>query len=84
MAVTRALERLIFIKIDERDYYSAYHTINRSNILCIDEKYLQGYKIFLEGVITVLKKKFEPGIKILEEVLVAIENKNKKEFVTVA
>lgn len=76
--MTGALQRLIHIKIEERDYYSAYHTVSRMKILCLHGQFVRVYACFLEGVITVMKKKYELGISILEDILQAIENADKK------
>lgn len=67
--VTKAMERLILIKIQQRDYYSAYHTVNRYRILNIETGLIRPYILFLEGVILIMKKKFIDGIRLFDIII---------------
>lgn len=64
--MTKSLERLILIKIQQRDYYAAYHTVNRYKILIVEDKFIYPYILFLEGVILIMKKKYEEGSKVFD------------------
>ena len=50
------------IKIEERDFYSAYHTLERSEFLDIDKKQLEKFKLYTEGVIFLMKRKFNEAL----------------------
>lgn len=64
-SVSKSMERIIIIKINERDLYEAYHTVKRDFLLNVDEGIIRPYSQFLEGVIMLMKKKFSEGVKIL-------------------
>jgi len=42
----------------KRDFYAAFYTLNRGKFVKIEEKYLKKLKIFTEGVVLLMKKKF--------------------------
>ena len=52
-----------------RDFYSALHTLNRGKYFKVDKKYLEKLKTFTEGVIHLMKRKFQEGVTNLTEVL---------------
>ena len=60
------MERILILKINERDYYEAYHTVKRDTLLRVHEPFIQPYSTFLEGVIMIMKKKFADGVSLLE------------------
>ena len=46
-----------------RDFYSAFHTLSRSEYLIdIDKKMLEKFKLFTEGVIFLMKRKFKEAM----------------------
>ncbi len=61
-AVSKSLYEIAKVKIEERDFYSAYHTLERSDFLDIDVKLLQKFKLFTEGVIFLMKRKHKEAI----------------------
>ncbi len=66
-AVTRALYEITKITIENRDYYQALYTLERAQFLDIDEKVIKKFKIFIDGVTSMMKKNYSEGIKILTE-----------------
>jgi tetratricopeptide (TPR) repeat protein len=66
-AVTRAIYEITKIKIENRDYYEALYTLERAQYLDIDEKVIKKFKIFTNGVTSMMKKNYEEGVKILTE-----------------
>ena len=64
-SINMAIYELIKIKISQRDYYAAYHTATRMEFFGVKDVYLLNYKFFLEGVILIMKKKFEDALEIL-------------------
>eukprot|EP01017_Pseudomicrothorax_dubius_P034550 TRINITY_DN4753_c0_g4_i2.p1 TRINITY_DN4753_c0_g4~~TRINITY_DN4753_c0_g4_i2.p1 ORF type:complete len:1181 (-),score=268.49 TRINITY_DN4753_c0_g4_i2:134-3676(-) len=60
-AVTKAIYEMVKMKINSRDFYSAYWILNRTECLNVDMNALHKYKLFIEGVIFLMKKKFKEG-----------------------
>ncbi len=54
-------------KINTKDFYSAYHHINRSkhysNLISENDPALLKFKYFIEGVIFLMKRKVDDGMK---------------------
>jgi len=48
-----------------RDFYQAYHTLQRADYLDVDQKALEKFKLFTDGVTFLMKRKHEDGIKNL-------------------
>ena len=46
--MTKSLYEIAKIKIDQRDFYAAYHTLNRSEFLDIEKNYLEKFRLFTE------------------------------------
>ena len=69
------MERILILKINERDYYEAYHTVKRDTLLKVRESVIKPYSTFLEGVIMIMKKKFTEGVKLLEDLQTKIAKK---------
>ena len=54
--------------MEERDFYAAYHSISRSEHLNVDPSLLSRFKHFCEAAVLLMKRKFEEGLKILEDI----------------
>ena len=67
--MTRAIYEITKIKIENRDYYEALFTLERAEYLDIDEKVVKKFRIFINGVTSMMKKNYQEGIKILTELL---------------
>lgn len=52
----------------KNDFYSAYYTLNRGKFVKVEEKYLAKLKRFIEGIVHLMKKKFEKGVVCLSDV----------------
>ncbi|EAS02746.2 tetratricopeptide repeat protein (macronuclear) [Tetrahymena thermophila SB210] len=61
-AVTKSLYEIAKIKIEQRDFYEAFHTLNRSDYLDTDKKMLEKFRLFTEGVIFLMKRKYKDAI----------------------
>jgi len=68
-AVTRSIYEIAKIKIELRDYYEAFYTLSRAQYLDIDQKSLQKFKTFTDGVTSLMKKNFDKGIEVLNELV---------------
>ncbi|EGR32790.1 hypothetical protein IMG5_070720, partial [Ichthyophthirius multifiliis] len=71
-AIVKSLQEIAKIKIQFRDYYQAYYTLQRANYLDIDNKKLKILTIFTDGVTFLMKRKYKEGIHCLTELI----NKN--------
>jgi len=49
-AVVKALYEIARIKIEGRNFYEAYHTIHRAEMMNLDQTYFKKLKLFTEGV----------------------------------
>ncbi|CAD8188211.1 unnamed protein product [Paramecium pentaurelia] len=67
--VTKALYEIVKIKIDQNDYYSAQHELDRVIYLDVDNKQLQKFELFVGGVIYLMKRNFEDGVQLLTEMI---------------
>lgn len=47
-AVTKSLYEIAKIKIEGRDFYAAYHTLNRADFLDTEKSYLEKFRLFTE------------------------------------
>jgi hypothetical protein len=56
-------------KIDIKDFYSAYHHIGRAKYLNVNENdpNLLKFKYFIEGIIFLMKRKVDEGMKNFEK-----------------
>jgi hypothetical protein len=66
-AVTKALYEIAKIKIELRDYYSAFYTLCRADYLDVDKKALEKFRIFTDGVTFLMKRKYREGIEHLSQ-----------------
>ena len=64
-AVTKAIYDIAKIKIEMRDFYQAYHTLQRVDYLDVDQKVFEKFRLFIDGVTYLMKRKHEDGIKNL-------------------
>jgi hypothetical protein len=60
---------MIKIKIEDKDFYEAYHILNRASSIEIKKEVMEEWKMFLEGTLSMMKKKYKEGIAILETLL---------------
>ena len=65
-ATLRSLCDLALIRIQERDIYLAYYTLDRVNEIPEDLSMLFHLKIFLNGAVNMVKKKFKDGLEDLQ------------------
>lgn len=63
----KALHDIAIMKVAERDIYLAYYTLDRLETVPKTVGYLYKAKKFLEGAISMVKKKFKEGISHLDE-----------------
>ncbi|CAD8101860.1 unnamed protein product [Paramecium sonneborni] len=67
--VTKALYEIVRIKIEQNDYYSAQHELDRAAYLDVDKTQLQKFELFVGGAIYLMKRKFEEGTHMLTEMI---------------
>ncbi|CAK95205.1 unnamed protein product (macronuclear) [Paramecium tetraurelia] len=67
--VTKSLYEIVKIKIEQNDYYSAQHELDRAAYLDVDKTQLQKFELFVEGAIYLMKRKFEEGTHLLTEMI---------------
>ncbi len=53
-AVLKSLYEIIRIKIEQRNFYEAHHTLQRVGLLELEEKTFSRLKLYTEGVISSL------------------------------
>jgi hypothetical protein len=53
---------MIKARICERDFYSAYHYIERIEFLDVDKQVLEKIRMFAEAVLFLMKRKFPESI----------------------
>ncbi|KRX04632.1 hypothetical protein PPERSA_04447 [Pseudocohnilembus persalinus] len=62
-SVAKSLLEIGTIYIEQRDFYAALHTLNRSEYMDIDKQVIENMRIFTEGVIFLMKRKFEEAME---------------------
>ncbi|CAK74957.1 unnamed protein product (macronuclear) [Paramecium tetraurelia] len=67
-AVTKSLYEIARMKLEQRDFYAAYHTLNRSSMLDTEKSYLEKFKLFTEAVIFLMKRKFQDSMLNFQEI----------------
>lgn len=67
-ATIKSLHDIALIKIEERDIYAAFYTLQRVEDIPESVKYLHNLKIFLNGAVNMIKKKFKEGLSELEKI----------------
>lgn len=60
---------MIKIKIEEKDFYEAYHILTRADNVEVDVEVLKEWRLFLEGSLFLMKKKYKDGITTFESLL---------------
>jgi tetratricopeptide (TPR) repeat protein len=75
-AVIKSLYEITRIKIETRSFYEAYHTLNRADLLSVDQKMFSKFRIFTDGVIYLMKRKYDEGIENLSTII----KKNPSDF----
>jgi tetratricopeptide (TPR) repeat protein len=68
-ATVKSIHDISIIKIEERDIYAAYYTIDRLETIPDSLAYLKNLKEFLEGAVSIIKKKFEDGVKLMDNLI---------------
>lgn len=68
-AVSKSLYEIARLKIDQRDFYEAFYQLSRADYLDVDQKILEKFKIFTDGVIFLMKRKYDEGIEALTKLV---------------
>lgn len=63
--MSKSLYEIAKIKIEQRDFYEAFYQLSRADYLDVDEKILEKFKIFTDGVTFLMKRKFDEGVEAL-------------------
>lgn len=64
-----ALYEIAKIKIQQKDFYEAYHNLKRASHFKLKQKKLLNYKMFTEGVIFLMKRKTKTGLKLITSLI---------------
>ena len=43
------------IKVEDKDFYEAYHILNRTNNIDINKEIIEEWKLFIEGTLFMMK-----------------------------
>lgn len=57
------------IKIEEKDFYEAYHILTRADNVEVDVDILNEWRLFLQSSLFLMKKKYKDGISTFESLL---------------
>jgi tetratricopeptide (TPR) repeat protein len=57
------------IRIKEKDFYEAYHNLQRAVHFEFKSKKFSQYKFFTEGVLFIMKRKVKKGVKLLSQLV---------------
>lgn len=57
--VTSSVEMMMRIKVEDKDFYEAYHILNRTNNIEINKEVIEEWKLFIEGTLFMMKKKYK-------------------------
>lgn len=57
------------IKIEEKDFYEAYHILTRADNIEVDADILNEWRLFLEASLFLMKKKYKDGINTFQSLL---------------
>ncbi len=66
--MTKSIYEIARVHIEQRDFYAALHTLSRAEFLEIDKKFLEKFRLFTEGVINLMKRKFKEALENLNSV----------------
>lgn len=50
------------IKVEDKDFYEAFHILNRTNNIDINKEIIEEWRLFIEGTLFMMKKKYREGI----------------------
>lgn len=67
-ATIKSLHDIALIKIEERDIYAAFYTLQRVEDIPENVRYLHNLKIFLDGAVSMIKKKFKEGLEAMQKI----------------
>ena len=67
--MTKSLYEIAKIKIEQRDFYQAFYTLQRADFLDVDRPILEKFRIFTDGVTFLMKRKFQEGVDLISTVL---------------
>jgi hypothetical protein len=57
------------IKVEEKDFYEAYHILTRAENVEVDSDILNEWRLFLEASLFLMKKKYKEGINTFESLM---------------
>ena len=61
----KSIYDMALIRVAERDFYLAYYTLDRIESIPTEIEYLYQLKVFLDGAVHMIKKKYKPGLDCL-------------------
>ncbi len=67
--LTSAVEAMIMIRIQEKDFYEAYHILNRTQNIDVNADVIDEWRIFLEASLFLMKKKVKEAIQNYKRLL---------------
>jgi hypothetical protein len=70
------------IRISQKDFYEAFHNLQRAIHYDFRSKKFLQYKMFVEGVLFLMKRKVKKGVKMLSSLLDGSINYDAKELVS--
>lgn len=57
------------IKVEDKDFYEAYHILSRATNIDVNREVLEEWRMFLEGTLLMMKKKYQEGIAMMKLLL---------------
>ena len=63
--VTSSVEMMMRMKVEEKDFYEAYHILTRADNVEVNTEVLNEWRLFLEASLFLMKKKYKEGISTL-------------------
>ena len=67
--ITSSVEMMMRIKIQEKDFYQAYHILNRTINIDINKDVIEQWRLFLQGTLFLMKKKYRDGLNTYKSLL---------------
>ena len=67
--LTSAVEAMIMIRIQEKDFYQAYHILNRTQNIDVNSDVIDEWRIFLEASLFLMKKKVKEALQNYKSLL---------------
>ncbi|KRX11228.1 hypothetical protein PPERSA_07753 [Pseudocohnilembus persalinus] len=71
-AVSKSLYEIAKIKIELRDFYQAFYTLQRSEFLDVDQELLKPFRMFTDSVTYLMKRKFQEGVDLLNQLILSL------------